>query len=110
MARDYKKAYDWRVHEYLPLTFDVGDFRRRFSRNKHREVMKELNQRVAELEKDRVESTATTTIWVERVSGWLQPLLGCLPFEVGNHPADGFQEDESKRHSSINSNMNNRKV
>lgn len=69
MARDYERANDWRVHEYLPLTFDVGEFRQRFSRSKHAEVMKELDEKVAELERNRSEGKATVNVWFERFSG-----------------------------------------
>ncbi|KAF1347263.1 hypothetical protein EJ07DRAFT_160401 [Lizonia empirigonia] len=110
MARDYERAEDWRVHEYLPLTFDVGEFRQRFSRSKHGEVIRELDKRVAELDKDRSEGKATVTTWFERFSDLLQPILGCLPFEVKNHLADGFQEDESDHHDSTDSDTNDCKA
>ncbi|KAF1357331.1 hypothetical protein EJ07DRAFT_157645 [Lizonia empirigonia] len=91
MARDYNRTPDWRVHEYLPRIFDVGDFREKFSRTKHGGIVKELDQRVAELDGD-------STTWLERFSGLVQPIMGCLPFKAKGHLADGFQEDGSDRH------------
>ncbi|KZM18957.1 hypothetical protein ST47_g9903 [Ascochyta rabiei] len=93
MARDYKRSQDGRVHEYLPFTFEVGEFRQRFSKSEHGEVMEELNKKVAELNKDKSEVKSAMTIWLEWFSGWLQPILGCLPLESGTRPADGLQED-----------------
>lgn len=106
MARDYERRQGWKVHEYLPLNFELGEFRRRFCESKHGELMGELDEKVTELKEGQGEGKTAVTIWLERFSGWLQPMFGCLSLETGNHPADDLQEDRTKRRDSINNDIN----
>ncbi len=70
MERHYKTGSPERnVSEFLPLTFDVSEFKQTFSTDEHGEVMKSLDERLAKLEKDS---------WTQRFAGWLRPILGCL--------------------------------
>lgn len=110
MARDYERANDWRVHEYLPHTFDVGEFRQRFPGSKHAEVIKELDEKVAELDRNRREGKTTFHAWVGQLSGWLQPVLACLPFKSGNHPSHGCREKEIRSVGSTGNGLNDGKV
>lgn len=102
MARDYEKAPGFKAHEYLPLVFDVVQFKQTFPSGGHEELMKKLEEKLADLEaeldKDKMECSAADDSWVQRFSDWLQPIFGCLIFGIGDHPASCDPAVERRHH------------
>lgn len=103
MARDYEKAPGYKAHEYLPLVFDVVQFKQTFSRDGHEELMKKLEEKLADLEaeldKDKMRSSAADGSLVQRFSDWMRPVFGCLPFGIGDQLAGCDPAIEQMHHS-----------
>jgi hypothetical protein len=104
MARDYKTGPDQDVHEFLPLTFDVGQFKRTYGIfAKHRTMMDEIDRKIEMLQKDSAGCIAIATTWLERLSAWLQPVFGCLPYDAGNEAVDCSRAERAERYGSAHS-------
>jgi hypothetical protein len=104
MLREFKISPERNVREFLPLVFEVGEFKRTFPRDEHREVMDKLDEKVAEFEKDKMGNEATPPIWFRRLSDWLHNIFGCLAIDVGylsSYSAGSSQANHSIRHGFI---------
>lgn len=107
VARDYKTGPpEKKVHEFLPLTFDVEQFKRTFGKlDKYKTMMDEIDHTIEMLRKDSAGSTAIATTWFQRFSAWLQPVFGCLPYAAANdavgHPWAEGAECYGSSHSNL---------
>jgi hypothetical protein len=101
MARQYRYRYDndpeTNTAENLPLVFDIGQFKRTYGAlAEHTAMMEEMECKLQGLrEYSAVESGAVAPTWLCRLSAWLLPVFGCLPYTVGNDAVDCTQVERA---------------
>lgn len=99
MARQYRYGNKPETHaaEYLPLVFDIGQFKRAYGAlAEYTAIMEEMESKIQGLrECNAVEPVAAAPTWLYRLSAWLLPVFGCLPYTAENDAADCTQVERA---------------